>query len=169
METFEGALANYCGVKHAVACANGTAALHLACLAAEIGPGDELLTSAITFLASANCGCYVGATPVFADIDHATANITSETVAPRISHRTRAIIPVHFAGQSCDMRALASLVDRDKVTIIEDACHALGGEYNGRKIGCCEFSDMAVLSFHPVKTYHDGRRRRGANQRRRPG
>jgi len=148
---FEKALADYCGVKHAVACANGTAALHLACLAAEVGEGDEVVTSAITFLASANCALYVGATPRFTDVDPGTVLMTPETLRPVLTDRTRAVIPVHMAGLSCDMKTIAGAVDRDRVTIIEDACHALGGEYGGGKVGSCRFSDMSVLSFHPVK------------------
>lgn len=148
---FERELADYCGARHAVACANGTAALHLACLAAGLKEGDELIAPAITFLASSNCAAYVGATPVFCDVAPDSVLMTPGTLAPCLTPRTRAIVPVHFAGLSCDMRAIAATVDRSRVSIIEDACHAIGGEYEGAKIGCCEHSDMTVFSFHPVK------------------
>ena len=151
VRAFEEDLAKYCGARYAVACANGTAALHLACLAAGIAPKDEVITSAVTFLSSSNCACFVGATPVFSDIDPKTGNLTPESLQPHLSEKTRAVIPVHFAGQSCDMKTISEMVDREAVTLIEDACHAIGGSYRGKKIGCCEYSDMAVFSFHPVK------------------
>lgn len=154
---FEQAVAEYCGAQHGVAVNSGTAALHLACLALGLGPGDELVTSPITFVASANCARYCGATPVFCDIDTDTGNMDPEALEKAITPRTRAVIPVHFAGQSCDMAALRKVVDRamrahgTRIHVIEDASHALGSRYQGQRVGGCQHSDMAVFSFHPVK------------------
>jgi perosamine synthetase len=155
VEEFENALAEYCGARYAVAVNSGTSALHIACLAAGVGSGHEVITSPITFVASANCAAYCGARPVFADIDARTFNIAPDEIRKKMSGRTAAVIPVHMAGQSCDMEAIAKLVrqtagDR-KVFIIEDACHALGSLYKGMKVGACNWSDMTVTSFHPVK------------------
>ena len=154
---FAHALREVVHAPYAITCASGTAGLHLACLAAGIGPGDEVIVPAITFVASANCAAYCGATPVFADIDRETTCIDPADVARKVTARTRAIIPVHFAGQSCDLLALQAIA-RDaerrfghKVWIIEDACHVLGSTYHGEPIGSCRWSDMAVFSFHPVK------------------
>ncbi len=154
---FESALCDKVGARFAVAFNSGTSALHSACLAAGVRPGDEVITSPNTFVASANCAVYCGATPVFADIDSATYNISPEMIEKKITVRTMAIIPVHFAGQSCDMETIQE-VKKDaekeyghKIFIIEDACHALGSLYKNRHVGCCDFSDMAVMSFHPVK------------------
>jgi len=157
VQAFEGAVADFCGARYGVAVNSGTSALHLACLAAGIGPGDEVITSPNTFVASANCAVYCGARPVFADIDERTYNISPAEIEKKISERTRAIIPVHFAGQSCDMKRISGIVkDAEKrygrrIFIIEDACHALGSRYRGREVGSCSYSDMAVMSFHPVK------------------
>lgn len=146
---FEAAVADYCGAKYAVAVANGTAALHIACMAAGIGPGDEVITSPITFVASANCALYCGAKPVFADIDSRTYNISPEEIEKKITNRTKAIIPVHFSGQPCDMDAIREIARNHNLIVIEDAAHALGADYKGKKIG--SGSEMAILSFHPVK------------------
>ncbi|MCG2756936.1 MAG: UDP-4-amino-4,6-dideoxy-N-acetyl-beta-L-altrosamine transaminase [Desulfobacteraceae bacterium] len=157
IEEFENALVEYCGVKYAVAVNSGTSALHIACLAANIKDGDEVITSPNTFVASANCVVYCGAKPVFADIDKMTYNISPEGLAKKITKRTKAIIPVHFAGQSCDMEMISQVVKKaeekygHKIFIIEDACHALGSKYKGTEVGSCSFSDMSALSFHPVK------------------
>ena len=155
VEEFEQALAEYCGAKYAVAVNSGTSALHIACMAAGVKTGDEVITSPITFVASANCAVYCGAKPVFADIDPRTYNIAPEEILKKISSRTKVIIPVHLAGQSCDMDSIQKIVRQitpgRKVFIIEDACHALGSFYQGRKVGSCVWSDMTVLSFHPVK------------------
>jgi UDP-4-amino-4,6-dideoxy-N-acetyl-beta-L-altrosamine transaminase len=139
-------------------CVNsGTSALHIACLAAGVCPGDEVITSPITFVASANCAVLCGAKPVFADIDPDTYNMAPTAVEKKITSRTRAIIPVHFAGQSCEMEAIRQIVAvaekkyGHKIFIIEDACHALGSFYKERKVGSCIYSDMTVMSFHPVK------------------
>ncbi|MBW1806295.1 MAG: aminotransferase class I/II-fold pyridoxal phosphate-dependent enzyme, partial [Deltaproteobacteria bacterium] len=154
---FESALCEIVGAGYAVAVNSGTSALHIACLAAGVKDGDEIITSSITFVASANCTVYCGGKPVFADIDPKTYNISPGEIEKRITDKTKAIIPVHFAGQSCDMEAIQQIVNDaekkygHKIYIIEDACHALGSKYKGNEAGSCEFSDMAVMSFHPVK------------------
>ena len=156
IDEFEKALANYCGAKYAVAVNSGTAALHLACLAAGIKEGDEVITTPITFVASANCVVYCGGIPVFADINKDTYNIDPSEIRKKITSKTKAAIPVHFAGLPCDMEAIRKIADEHDLIIIEDACHALGAEWkdsNGRwhKTGSCSYSDMTVFSFHPVK------------------
>lgn len=153
---FEAALCKYTGAKYAVAVSSGTAALHLACLAAEIKQGDEVITSPITFVASANCVLYCKGKPIFADIQEDTANIDPLEIRKKINKRTRAIIPVHFAGHPCDMDEVSSLAKKHGLTVIEDAAHALGAEYKGSRIGSCRYSDMAVFSFHPVKSITTG-------------
>ncbi len=155
VERFEQAVADYCGAKYAVSVASGTAALHLAALAAGFHKGDEVITSPVTFVASANCIVYTGATPVFADIDPRTYCIDPQEIQNRITSETRGIIPVHFAGQPCDMAAVSSLAINHGLTVIEDAAHAIGATYqaDGKtcKIGSCTHSDMTIFSFHPVK------------------
>lgn len=146
---FEQKFADYVGAKYAVAVSNGTAALHIACMAAGIGEGDEVITTPITFAASANCALYCGATPVFADIDPVTYNILPESIEACVTERTKAIIPVHYTGQACDMDAIHKIADRYNLIVIEDAAHAVGAEYKGKKIG--SLSDMTEFSFHPVK------------------
>lgn len=152
---FEEKLAGICGARYAVAVSSGTAALHLACLAAELKKGDEAVTSPITFLATANAVLYTGAKPVFADIDYETININPEAIARKIGKRTRAILPVHFGGLPCDMEKISRLARAKRIVVIEDACHVLGAQYktDGKwiKIGSCRHSDMTVFSFHPVK------------------
>lgn len=146
---FEKKVADYTGAKYAVAISNGTAALHAACFAAGIGEGDEVITTPVTFAASSNCVLYMGGTPVFADIDMKTYNICPEDIEKKINAKTKAIIPVHFTGQPCDMDKINEIAKRHKLTVIEDAAHALGAVYKGRKIG--SISDMTTFSFHPVK------------------
>jgi len=140
VERFERAVAEFCGARYAVAVANGTAALHLAALAAGFVPGDEVITSSLTFVASANCILYAGATPVFADIDAATCCLDPQGVRSRITPRTRGIIPVHFAGQPCDLKAFSALALEHDLKVIEDAAHAIGASYtiDGKsfKVGC---------------------------------
>jgi len=154
---FEKALCDYTGAKYAVAVSSGTAALHIACLAAELKEGDEFITSPNTFVASANCGVYCGARPVFADIREDTYNIDPKEIKNKITPRTRAVIPVHFAGQICDMAEIKDIIQekqsgyKEKIFIIEDASHSLGSFYKGSKAGSCAYSDMTVMSFHPVK------------------
>lgn len=146
---FEQVVAGYVGAKYAVAFANGTAALHGACYAADITTGDEVITSAITFAASANCTRYVGADVVFADIDGRTYNIDPADVTNKITPRTKAIIPVDFTGQPCDMDAIMQLAKQHRLAVIEDGAHSLGAEYKGRRVG--KQADMTMFSFHPVK------------------
>lgn len=151
---FERSLAEYVGARYAVAVSSGTAALHLACLAAGLGRGDTLITSPITFVASANCALYVGARPDFADIDGETLNISPSALAGRLGGATgrQAVVPVHFGGLPCDMKSIAKLAGKRDVVVIEDASHALGASYDdGSPIGNCRYSDMTVFSFHPVK------------------
>lgn len=147
---FEKEFADYVGVKYAVALSSGTAALHASCFALGIGEGDEVITTPITFAASANCVLYCGGTPVFADIDEKTYNIDPVDIERKITSRTKAVIPVHFTGQPCDMKAIWSLAKKYNLKIIEDAAHASGADYFGRKIGALD-SDLTIFSFHPVK------------------
>jgi perosamine synthetase len=155
VRAFEEACAEACDVPHAVAFSSGTAALHAAAHVAGVGPGDELMTSAITFAASANCGAYVGATPTFADIDPVTWNVSAATVTEALTPRTRAVVPVHFAGLPAPVAEIRAAVG-DRVTIIEDAAHAIGALTPDGPVGSCRHSDMAVFSFHPVKTITSG-------------
>ncbi|MDR2643659.1 MAG: DegT/DnrJ/EryC1/StrS family aminotransferase, partial [Planctomycetaceae bacterium] len=153
---FEEALCQYTGAKYAVAVANGTVALHLAMLALEIEPNDEVITSPNTFLASANSVVYAGGKPTFADIDSTTANIDPKNIEKQITSKTKVIIPVHFAGQSCDMQAIQNIAKKHSLKIIEDAAHAIGSDYKNTKIGSCRYSDLTTFSFHPVKTITTG-------------
>ena len=146
---FEKAVCDYTGAKYAVAIANGTAALHAACFAAGIGEGDEVITTPITFAASANCILYCGGTPVFADIKPDTYNIDPEDIKRKITDKTKAIIAVHFTGQPCEMDEIHAIAKEYGLVVIEDAAHALGADYKGVKIG--GLSDMTTFSFHPVK------------------
>jgi UDP-4-amino-4,6-dideoxy-N-acetyl-beta-L-altrosamine transaminase len=155
---FETSIQEYCGVDYALAVNSGTSALHVACLALGIGPGDEVWTSPITYVASANCARYCGASADFVDIDPRTYNMSVEALAEKLKERKdsggalpTAVIPVHLCGQSCDMEAIRALGDEYGFRIIEDASHALGGRYSDKPIGDCRFSDMTVFSFHPVK------------------
>ena len=146
---FEKMAADYVGAKYAVAIANGTAALHAACYAAGIGEGDEVITTPLTFAASANCVLYCGGTPVFADVDLKTYNIDPEDIKRKITDKTKAIIAVHLAGQPCDMDAIHKIANEHDLIVIEDGAHALGAEYKGKKVG--SLSDLTTFSFHPVK------------------
>jgi len=159
VEAFESAIADYVGSKYAVAVSSGTAALHLATLVAGVKPGTSLITSPMTFVASANAALYAGGTPVFTDIDPNTVNMSSDCLVNTIQNtpNVRAIVPVHFAGLPCDMVSIKSAADSIGAVVIEDAAHALGAEYpNGRKVGCCENSLMTIFSFHPVKAMAAG-------------
>lgn len=151
---FEKKVADYVGAKYAVAVSNGTAALHVACLAAGIGAGDEVVTTPITFAASANCVLYCGGTPVFADIDPDTYNISPVELERKITSRTKAIIPVHYTGQPCDMDAILEIAHKHDLLVIEDGAHALGASYKGKRIG--SIADMTCFSFHPVKPVTTG-------------
>lgn len=154
---FEQATAAYCGTSQAVAVNSATSALHIACRALELGPGDRAWTSPISFVASANCARYCGAEVDFVDIDPRTYNINPAALeqklikADRAAQLPKVVIPVHFAGQSCDMRAIHGLSRHYGFRIIEDASHAIGGCYGGEPIGNCRYSDITVFSFHPVK------------------
>ena len=154
---FEQAVATYCHARQGVAVCNATAALHIACLALGLGPGDWLWTSPITFVASANCALYCGAQVDFVDIDPLTYNmcpvaLETKLIAAKAEGKLpKIVIPVHLCGQPCDMEAIHALSLKFGFKIIEDASHAIGGKYQGRPIGDCRFSEIAVFSFHPVK------------------
>lgn len=162
IERFEQAVADYCGAKYAVAVSSATAALHIACLAAGLGQGDILWTSPNTFVASANCGLYCGAKVDFVDIDPNTYNLSVDKLKRKLTWAEKqgclpkVVMPVHFAGQSCEMEQIAALSQHYGFRIIEDASHAIGGRYQGQPVGSCQFSDMAVFSFHPVKIITTG-------------
>lgn len=142
------------GAKYAVVCSNGTAALHIAALAAGLGEGDELITTPITFAASANCALYCGAKPVFADINPKTYNISPMSVAENISDRTKAVVAVDFTGQAVELEPLLKLCHDNGIILIEDAAHSIGTKYNGKAVG--SIADMTTFSFHPVKTVTGG-------------
>jgi perosamine synthetase len=146
---FERAFAEFTGAREAVAVNSGTAALHAAIQALEIGPGDEVIVPAMTFAASANCVVYQGGTPVFADVDAKTLLLDPADVERRITPRTRAIVAVDYAGQPCDYRVLGDLAAHRGLRLVADACHALGGEDGGRRVG--SLADLSTFSFHPVK------------------
>lgn len=154
---FEQSVATYCGAQYAVAVNSATSALHIACLALGVGPGDWLWTSPVTFVASANCGLYCGAKVDFVDIDPLTYNMCPQAleskllVAEREGRLPKVVVPVHLCGQSADMRAIHVLAQRFGFKIIEDASHAIGGKYRGEPVGNCRYSDITVFSFHPVK------------------
>ncbi|MFE3576814.1 UDP-4-amino-4,6-dideoxy-N-acetyl-beta-L-altrosamine transaminase [Lysinibacillus sp. NPDC059133] len=149
IKQFEQTIADYVGAQYAVAFCNGTAALHAACYAAGIDEGDEVITSPITFAASANCIRYMGGKVVFADIDEETYNINPTEIKKNITSRTKAIIPVDFTGQPADMDAIMDIACKHNLVVIEDGAHSLGAEYKGKKVGTQ--ADMTMFSFHPVK------------------
>ncbi|MGQ3890881.1 UDP-4-amino-4,6-dideoxy-N-acetyl-beta-L-altrosamine transaminase [Legionella sp. CNM-4043-24] len=154
---FEQNLAAYCGVEYAIAMNSATSALHVACLALGLGAGDWLWTSPVTFVASANCALYCGAQVDFVDIDPATYNMCADRLEQKLIRAEKEgklpkiVIPVHLAGQSCDMTRIHALGQKYGFRIIEDASHAIGGQYLGRPVGGCQYSDITVFSFHPVK------------------
>lgn len=154
VEEFEKKVADYVGTKYAVAASNGTTALHMACYAAGIKEGDEVIVSPITFAASANCVLYCGGTPVFADIDSKTYNIDPKEIEKKITSKTKAIIPVDFTGQSVDIDEIRKIADKYNLIIIEDSAHALGSKYKGEKVG--RKAHMTEFSFHPVKPITTG-------------
>lgn len=159
VEAFERAVAGHVGAKYALAVSSGTAALHLAALAAGVGPGRSLITSPITFVASANAGLYAGGRVAFADIDPQTINMSPDSLedALKANLDVCAVVPVHFAGLPCDMPAIKAAADRAGAVIIEDAAHALGALYpDGQHVGCCANSLMTIFSFHPVKAIAAG-------------
>ena len=154
---FEQAVISHCKVTHALAVNSATSALHIACLALGLGPGDWLWTTPNTFVASANCGLYCGAQVDFVDIDPRTYNLCAKALEQKLIAAEKAgrlpkiVVPVHLCGQPCDMQAIHALAQRFGFKIIEDASHAIGGKYLGEPIGNCRFSDITVFSFHPVK------------------
>lgn len=153
---FEKVLCGYTGAKYAVALSSGTTALHIAALSAGIKNGNEVITSPITFVASANCIIYCGGKPVFADIQDNAVNIDPAEIEKNITKNTKAIIPVHFAGHPAGLEEIRRIAKKHNLKVIEDAAHALGAEYKGSKIGSCKYSDMAIFSFHPVKSITTG-------------
>ena len=154
---FERRVTEYCNVKYGVAVNSGTSALHVACLALGVGEGDLVWTSPITFVASANCARFCGADVGFVDIDPKTYNMCCVALEQKLKQAAvdkrlpKVVIPVHLTGQSCEMEAIKELSNQYGFAIIEDACHAIGGQYNGSPIGNCRYSDITVFSFHPVK------------------
>lgn len=159
---FEKSVAEYCGAQHAIAVNSATSALHIACLALGVGNGDIVWTTPITFVASANCALYCGAEVDFVDIDPLTYNISVECLRKKLvkaeknGNLPKVVIPVHFAGQSCDMAGIYTLSQQYGFKIIEDASHAIGGCYKDEPIGNCRYSDITVFSFHPVKIITTG-------------
>ncbi len=153
VQAFEEAFAEMCGVRYAIATSSGTTALHIALLAHGIGPGDEVITSPFTFIASANCALYVGARPVFVDIDPRTFNLNPALLEAAITPRTRAIIPVHLYGLPCDMEPILEIAAKYGLAVIEDACQAHGAEYRGQKVGSF---GTGVFSFYPTKNITSG-------------
>ena len=159
---FEVAVREFVGAKHAIATSNATSALHLACLALGVGPGDIVWTSSITFVASANCAVYCGAKVDFVDVDLDSFNMSEQALRCKLEHARKArllpkvLIPVHMGGQSCNMAAFYDLSKEYGFSIIEDASHAIGGRYQNQQVGSCQFSSITVFSFHPVKIITTG-------------
>lgn len=162
IERFERAVAGWCGARHGIAASNGTATLHLAMMALGVGPGDRVWTSPITFVASANCARYCGATVDFVDVDAGTVNLSADHLEAKLQQAEKAgqlpkvVVPVHFAGQSCAMDRIHALGQKYGFRIVEDAAHALGGSYKDERVGNCRWSDMVSHSFHPVKIVTTG-------------
>src|SRR3990167_431394 len=154
---FEDSVIAHCGARHALAVNSATSALHIACLALGLGPGDWLWTTPITFVASANCALYCGAQVSFVDIDPQTYNLCPDALEQKLlrakieNRLPKIVVPVHLCGQPCDMQRIHALAQKFCFKIIEDASHAIGGKYLGEPIGNCRFSDITVFSFHPVK------------------
>ncbi|MGD9591904.1 MAG: UDP-4-amino-4,6-dideoxy-N-acetyl-beta-L-altrosamine transaminase, partial [Candidatus Berkiella sp.] len=162
VEKFEKAICEYTGAKYAIAVSNATAALHLSCLALDLGSADSLWTSPNSFVASANCGLYCGANVDFIDIDDKTYNISIEKLSDKLARAKQSnnlpkvVVPVDFAGASCDMKEIHELSREYGFKIIEDSSHALGGKYLGKPVGNCEYADFTIFSFHPVKIITTG-------------
>jgi UDP-4-amino-4,6-dideoxy-N-acetyl-beta-L-altrosamine transaminase len=156
VKEFEQALAECCGAKFGVAFSSGTSALHGAYYSGGIGTDDQVITSSMTFLATANSALFLGGRPVFVDIEQDTGNINVELIEGEITDRTKAIVPVHYAGHPAKLSDVAKISRKHNLIVIEDACHALGAKYMDTTIGDCRFSDMAVFSFHPVKSIATG-------------
>lgn len=157
IKKFEDKFAKYVGSKYAVACASGTAALHMSCMALGINSKSKILTSAITFVASANCAEYLGAKVDFVDVDEKTFCISASELEKKLKKKKiDLVIPVHLSGHSSEMKEIYKLKKKYNFHIIEDSCHALGGKYNNFKVGSCKFSDISTFSFHPVKPITTG-------------
>lgn len=154
IKEFENALADYCGARYAVAISNGTAALQAAYFAAGIGPGDEIITSPITFAATTNAAIWQGAKSVFVDIEKSTGNLDANLIEEKITDKTKAIVAVDYSGLPCDYGALKKIAKKYKLLLINDAAHSLGAEYKNKKIG--SLADLTILSFHPVKSITTG-------------
>ena len=154
IQKLEKKLCHLTGAKYAVAVSNGTAALHISCLAAGITSGDEVITTPITFAASANCALYCGAKPVFADINPETYNISPEAILEKITEKTKAVVAVDFTGQAVEFDAIRKICDEHNLVLIEDGAHSIGTKYNGKAVG--SLADMTIFSFHPVKTVTAG-------------
>ncbi|MBQ8138943.1 MAG: UDP-4-amino-4,6-dideoxy-N-acetyl-beta-L-altrosamine transaminase [Lachnospiraceae bacterium] len=154
VEEAERLLEKYTGAKHAVVCSNGTAALHCACIAAGVGPGDEVITTPLTFAASANCALYCGARPVFADINPETYNIDPASIEAHITDKTKAVVAVDFTGQAVELNEIKAICEKHGLILIEDAAHSIGTAYEGKMVG--SIADMTTFSFHPVKTVTAG-------------
>ncbi|GHV07248.1 UDP-4-amino-4,6-dideoxy-N-acetyl-beta-L-altrosamine transaminase [Campylobacterota bacterium] len=155
VEAFEDALCEFTGANAAIAVSNATAGLHAAYLAAGVGAGDEIITTPITFAATANAAIYCGAKPIFADIDYESGNIDPNAIAPLITKRTKAIVPVHYGGSLCDMEAICDIAARHKIVVIEDAAHALGS-FDRHKQSAGRSGAIGIFSFHPVKPITTG-------------
>jgi len=159
---FESAVSSYCNAKYAIATNSATSALHLACLSLELSKGDWLWTSSVTFVASANCGLYCGAKVDFVDINPVSYTLCPKALKKKLIQAKKSgklpkvVIPVHLSGQSCDMKEIYDLAKEYKFKIIEDASHAIGGKYLGKLIGGCQYSDITIFSFHPVKIITSG-------------
>ncbi len=156
VKEFEQAICDYTGAKYCVVVSNGTVALHLTTLCFDLSKDDQVITTPNTFLSTANSILYSGGNVVFADIDPKTANIDPEQIKKQITSKTKGIIPVHYAGQSCDMKSISKIAKEYNLFVIEDAAHAIGSIYKGHKVGSCKYSDMTTFSFHPVKTITTG-------------
>ncbi len=154
VQQFEADVARYVGAPHAIALNSATAGLHVAYLAAGLKPGDEVITTPLTFISTVSMLAAIGAKPVLADIDLRTFNIDCSKIEEKITSRTKMIVPVHFAGQACDMDAIGAIARKHKLTVVEDAAHAIGTEYKGKKVG--SMSDATVFSFHPIKNMTTG-------------
>ncbi len=156
LKEFEESLASYCGAQFAVGFSSGTTALHGAYFAAGLGSEDEIITSPMTFLATVNAALFLGATPVFTDIEPDSGNIAPELIERVITKKTKVIVPVHFAGLPAELKDISKIARKHNLIVIEDACHALGAKYMGTTIGDCQYSDMVVFSFHAVKSITTG-------------
>ena len=151
VKEFEEKLAEFTGAKYAVVFNSGTSALHAAYFALGLSTGDEFITTPLTFAATSNAGLFLGARPIFSDVEEDTGNLNVELVEEKITSRTKLIVPVHYAGHPCDMERIKEIADKYGLFVVEDACHAPGAKYKDSRIGSCKYSDMTVFSFHPVK------------------